>query len=155
MRSQGGAKIQERNAPPDNIIIIVGGFVMREASSSMRKAHARRAGYEEVFDVDGPLKQIKTIKTTPKTFGDKDCEGVLYPHDDALVVTLLVAKYTRCRILIKNGSSIEVLFWDVFLKTDIEQDRLCPTPTLLKVFSRETVQPICAITVPIIAGVGS
>lgn len=63
-----------------------------------------------MFVVNRPSKQTRTMKATSITFGDEDFKGVLYHHDDALVVTLLIANYTTHRILIDNGSSTSVLF---------------------------------------------
>ncbi|KAF3440821.1 hypothetical protein FNV43_RR19107 [Rhamnella rubrinervis] len=44
------------------------------------------------------------------TFTAKDTEGVLYPHDDVLVVTLEVENYVMKRILVDNGSSTDIIF---------------------------------------------
>lgn len=104
---------------------IIGGFVAGRASLSARQAHDRRARYKEVFAVDRHLKQTKTRKTTSISSGNEDCKGVLYPHDDALVMSLLVANYTICAILIDNKSSMDVLFWYIFLEMGIEQEKMC------------------------------
>lgn len=53
------------------------------------------------------------------SFGDEDCQGVLYSHDDALAVTLLIANYTTKRILINNRSSTNILLWTAFTKMGI------------------------------------
>ncbi|KAF5460007.1 hypothetical protein F2P56_019908 [Juglans regia] len=61
------------------------------------------------------------------SFGEKTVKGVLNPHDDVLVVTLLIANYTTKRILIDNGSSIDILFWHAFAKMGISPNRLSPS----------------------------
>ena len=38
------------------------------------------------------------------TFTDEDAERVHHPHDDAIVITLLIVDYTTRRVLVGNGS---------------------------------------------------
>ena len=40
------------------------------------------------------------------SFSEEDARGVVIPHDDALVVTVTVAKHVIHRILVDNGSSV-------------------------------------------------
>jgi hypothetical protein len=50
-------------------------------------------------------KEIVTI-----SFSDEDANGVLMPHDDALVVTMTVANHIIHIILVDNGSSAEIIY---------------------------------------------
>lgn len=59
------------------------------------------------------------MNTPVISFGEGDEEGVLYPHDDTLVVTTLVANFTTRRILIDNNNSANILFWDAFTQMEI------------------------------------
>lgn len=52
-------------------------------------------------------------------FKEGDEEGVLYQHDDALMVTMLVTNFTTRRIFIANDSSANSLFWEVFTQMGI------------------------------------
>lgn len=52
------------------------------------------------------------------SFSEKDCEELLYLHDDVLVVTLLVTNYTTKRSLVDNRSLADILFWDAFAKDE-------------------------------------
>ncbi|KAG6682446.1 hypothetical protein I3842_13G141900 [Carya illinoinensis] len=72
----------------------------------------------------------------------------LYPHEDALVVTLLVANYTTKRILVDNESLTDVLSWDAFTKMGIDPSQLRPSPTLLKGFSSDAIPHVGVITLP-------
>ena len=47
-------------------------------------------------------------------FMDKDARRLHYPHDDAIVITLAIANYTTRRVLIDNGSSVEILYYPAF-----------------------------------------
>ena len=48
------------------------------------------------------------------TFKDKDVERVHHPHDDAIVITLLIVDYTTRRVLVDNGSSVDILYYSAF-----------------------------------------
>ncbi len=60
--------------------------------------------------------------TTPKrlraseaiSFSDEDLKGVEIPHDDAVVVFMVVNKFDVKRVLIDNGSSANVLYFDAY-----------------------------------------
>ena len=41
---------------------------------------------------------------------------VHYPHDDALVVSMIIADYEVGRVLIDGGSFDDALFWDAYEK---------------------------------------
>lgn len=62
------------------------------------------------------------------SLNDDDYRRIVYSHDNALVVTMLVvANYTTKRILIDNGSSTDVLFWDAFAKMEISLRLIVPS----------------------------
>lgn len=47
-------------------------------------------------------------------------KGVMYPHDDALIIYLIITNCTIKWVLVDSGSSVDILFWDVFAKMDID-----------------------------------
>lgn len=113
---------------------IAGGFVGGGATTLRRKAHARQAKYHEVFSADKPSKYPKLEVSPIISFKEEDWEGILYPHDNALVVTLLITNYRTRLILVDNGSSANILFWEAFTKMGINPNRQWPSPTPLKGF---------------------
>ncbi|XP_059315483.1 uncharacterized protein LOC132066119 [Lycium ferocissimum] len=60
------------------------------------------------YDLDDPI-----------SFSDKDMEDIVQPHNDALVIAVLVNKFRIKRVLINPGSSTNIIRWRV-----IEQLRL-------------------------------
>ena len=58
------------------------------------------------------------------TLIEKNAQGTQFPHNDVVVVNLNIANYDVRRILIDNGSSTDILFYDAFLKMGISTDRL-------------------------------
>jgi hypothetical protein len=45
------------------------------------------------------------------------------PHNDALVITIMVANHVIHRILVDNGSSTDILNWPVFKQVGIDRSR--------------------------------
>ena len=56
------------------------------------------------------------------TFTDADAEKVHHPHDDAIVITLLIADYTTRRVLVDNGSSADILYYPAFQQMRLGRD---------------------------------
>ncbi|XP_042954683.1 uncharacterized protein LOC122291102 [Carya illinoinensis] len=146
--------LNRNNAPLEEIGTIVECLIGCGPTSSKRKTHARRARYEKVFVIKRPPKQTKNRKAISISFGDEDCNGVQYPHEVTLVVTLRVANYTTLRILVDNGSSTDVLNWDAFTKLGFDPSQLRPSPTLLKGLSRDAIPHVGTITLPMFIGKG-
>ena len=85
-------------------------------------------------------------------FSDNYYVGILFPPMDALVVTLTVVKHNVHRILVDNGSSIDILYWFAFKKLNMGQEKVVPTSCPLIGFTGEQVQPIRSIELPVMAG---
>ncbi|XP_022865091.1 uncharacterized protein LOC111384972 [Olea europaea var. sylvestris] len=80
------------------INIIIGGIASGEDSNSGRKQYARQ--YALVSGMPhGKLDDI--------TFGIEDLEGISLSHDDALVISAIVANFEVKRILVDNGNAAQ------------------------------------------------
>ena len=64
--------------------------------------------------LSGRLPRAKSIDEQAITFTDEDVERIHHPHDDAIVITLLIADYTTRRVLVDNGSSADILYYQAF-----------------------------------------
>ena len=60
------------------------------------------------------------------SFTDEDAERIHQPHDDAIVITLLIADYTTRRVLVDNGSSDDILYYPAFQQMRLGRDQLRP-----------------------------
>ena len=67
-------------------------------ASSPDKCHAKQ--------IRGEVKDI--------TFSEKDACHVRHPHCDALVITAIIANNKVHRILVDNGSSVDILYFQAF-----------------------------------------
>ena len=53
-------------------------------------------------------------------FTDQDLMGVHLPYEDVLVITLRVANYDIMRVLIDNGSVVNVIFFSILRKMELD-----------------------------------
>ncbi|GFZ14708.1 hypothetical protein Acr_24g0008980 [Actinidia rufa] len=134
-----------------NIQTIHGGFGSGGCSTSSRKRHARsafRSIEEEVYNLSSPCASDQP----PITFSSDDLRGLHLPHDDALVVSAVIANFNVQRILIDSGSSADILFISAFEKMKIGLDKLHPFHTPLIGFGGNTTHPLGWINLPITLG---
>ena len=86
------------------------------------------------------------------TFTDADAERVDHPHEDAIVITLLIADYTTKRVLVDNGSLADILYYPAFQQMRLGRDQLRPINSPLVGFSGMKVQHVGIITLPVVVG---
>ena len=86
------------------------------------------------------------------TFTDEDAGRIHYPHDDAIVITLLIADYTTRRVLVDNGSSADILYYLAFQQMKLGRDQLRLVCSPLVGFRGMIVQPVGTITLPVVVG---
>ncbi|XP_057488761.1 uncharacterized protein LOC130774714 [Actinidia eriantha] len=116
-----------------DIQTIHGGFRSGGCSTSSRKKHARsahRPSEEEVYNLSSSYVGDHTLIT----FNNDDLRGLHLPHDDALVVSAVIANFNIQRILIDNTT-----VWQDFIVVD------CPSPYNAILF-RSTLESVKAIT---------
>ena len=85
----------------------------------------------------------KKLKYTPKpiAFNDDDLEGTIQSHDDALVVTARINGFLVKRVLIDQGSSVEVMYPDLFKGLGLKNEDLTKYDTPLIGFDGRMVIP--------------
>ena len=67
------------------------------------------------MDEEGrPLKKIKMQEQPILGFFEADKEGIIQPHDDALVVTLRIRVSMSKRVMIDQGSGAEIMYPALF-----------------------------------------
>ena len=84
------------------------------------------------------------------SFTDEDVERIHHPHDDAIVITLLIADYTTRRVLVDNGSSADILYYPAFQQMRLGRDQFRPVCSPLIGFGGMKVQPVGTITLPVV-----
>ncbi|GFS37062.1 hypothetical protein Acr_00g0049520 [Actinidia rufa] len=108
----------------------------------------------EVLSVQSLPKKIKTAETEKEcvTFSRADLEKVQHPHSDPLVVQLRIRGYDVKRILVDTGSSVEVMYYDLFKQLKIPQDQLKPARAPLVGFNAQAHWPLGTVSLKTRAG---
>ena len=126
------------------------GFVGGGESSSAKKAHLRSIRSGETLEVQA-VSKFPRLDTTI-TFSNSDKEGCQHPHDDPLVIKVVVANKTIHRVLVDNGSSANIIFASTFNKMSIGREKLEPVNACLCGFSGERVLPLGSIQLVLTLG---
>jgi hypothetical protein len=75
-----------------------------------------------------------------------------HPHDDALVVSMMVSNYTTQRILIDKGYTIDILYMPTFEQMGLPLEKLLAVSSLMVGFVGNKVYPVGTITLLVTAG---
>ena len=129
--------------PLEEISVIFGGFAKGWESSSTRKAHLHSYRSGETLEVQA-VSKLPLLDTTI-TFSNADLEGCKHPHDEPLVIRVVVANKTVHRVLIENGSSADIIFASTFGKMGIGREKLESVNAHLRGFSGEKVLPLGSV----------
>ena len=97
--------------PPIGTINVILAVLGRTGSHPFRVMSVARL---PVKADDRESKRAKGMATPLIGFSDEDKLGTLQPHDDALVVKLRIGGYDVKRVLIDQGSAMEVMYPDLY-----------------------------------------
>ena len=128
--------------------MIVGGGSTGQ-SSKTRKTYLKVLQNIQLY---GRSPKTRNLDEQAITFTDKDAARIHHPHDDAIVISLLIADYSTRRVLIDNGSSADILYYPAFQQMNLRRDQLRLVHSPLVDFGRMKVQPISTITLPMVVG---
>ena len=142
-------KVEESSwLPLGEIRVIIRGGSTSQSSKS-RKTYLKVVQNVQLF---GWSPRLRIIEEQAITFTDKDAERVHHPHDDAIVITLLIADYTTRRVLVDNGSSTEIFYYPTFQQMKLGRDQLRPVNLLLVGFGGMKVQLVGTVTLLVVVG---
>ena len=96
--------------PLGEIRVIIGKTLIGQSSKS------RKTYLKVVQNIQLSRRSLRTRVTDEQaiTFMDKDVERVHHPHDDAIVITLLIVDYMTRRVLVDNESLADILYYPAF-----------------------------------------
>ena len=97
-------------------------------------------------------KRAKGMATPLIGFSNEDKLGTLQPHDDALVITLRIGGYDVKRVLVNQGSAVEVMYLDLYKGLKLKPEDLTAYDSPLVSFEGKTVTPKGLIRLPIQTG---
>jgi len=74
-------------------------------------------------------------------FSKEDARGVKQPHDDPLVIMLMIEGFNTRRILMDNGSSADIIYLSTFQQLKLDPGRLRLFESSFVSFSGDRVYP--------------
>ena len=73
------------------------------------------------------------------TFSEKDARHIHHPHCDTLVIKAMIANNNVHRILVDNGSSVDILYFQGFERMRLKVSDLKPSPNPVYGFTGDSV----------------
>jgi len=132
-------QMKKPSAAEDREIPILGNFnTIAGGFSGGGLTHASRKRY--VRSVMIAAKIERSMKTLDITFSNEDFKGIIPHEDDPVVLSIVMMGRNVHMVLINQGSSIDVMFWETFVGLQIPIDRLQPFNGMLVDFSWEQVE---------------
>ncbi|CAA0833859.1 Unknown protein, partial [Striga hermonthica] len=115
-------------------------------SNNARKVHVRAVKRKrEEVGITGRMPVI--------SFRAEDAEGILLPHNDALVITAEVAGFDVKRVFTDTGSSVDVMFYDCFAQINKHLNlELKPVATALYGFNGGEMMPMGEVSLTVALG---
>ncbi|XP_021822805.1 uncharacterized protein LOC110764199 [Prunus avium] len=147
------APVPNANRQINMISTISGGPTLAGASNRSMKQYVRAAQYPQVLGIESSRHtKMPKVRWEPITFSEEEEEGIIYPHDDPMIIRAEIAKFDVGRILIDTGSSVNVIFADAFKELGIDDSQVNRQLSPLLSFSGDLVQPIGSVSLPISFG---
>ncbi|KAM2724191.1 hypothetical protein EV1_027047 [Malus domestica] len=146
-----------RNQRQVNVIYsISGGTPISESSNRAMKSSERtlRPGHQvfHVEDIRGG--KYQKPNWDPICFYPEEERGIIYPHNDPLIVEAHIANFDVKRILIDTGASVNIMFAEAFKALNVAEHLLDRSISPLISFSGDIVQPLGSIHLPFTIGTG-
>ncbi|KAL5576446.1 hypothetical protein UlMin_018145 [Ulmus minor] len=102
-------------------------------------ATARMDHFPHQINLTRHKEKIPHLSNDPIIFTKDEARSLWHPHMDAIVVTLHIARRKVFRILIDNGSSIDILFKSILNKMNLIGAKIEPTTSSIFGLTRDSV----------------
>ena len=122
------------------------------ATGSSKKVHKTYLRMVQNIQPIGLVPKISWINNPIIEFLEEDARRLHHPHDDAFIISIWVRHYNTHRVLIDNGSLVDILYYLAFQQMRIDTERLIPMNALLVGFGGTMVFPHGAVTLFVTVG---
>ena len=85
-------------------------------------------------------------------FSDEDKIGTIQSHNDTLVITLQIGGYDVKRVMVDQGSAVEIMYLDLYKGLNLKAEDLTPYSSLLVSFEGKIIIPKGQIRLPVQTG---
>ena len=90
-------------------------------------------------DTNQDPKKAKVEWSLVMGFSDEDKIGTIQPHDDALVITLRIGGYDVKRVMVDQGSTVEIMYPDLYKALNLKAEDLMPYSSPLVSFEGKII----------------
>ena len=138
-----------KKTPVGEIRMISRGLVIGGSSKSLKKTYA-----SEVNNIHSWFPSPKTPRSSELNivFSKRDAHRVKQPYDDPLVIMLRIEEFIIHRVLVNNGSSVDIIYLLAFQQMKLSQERLRPFTSPLVSFTGDRIVPKGIIKLIVVAG---
>ncbi|XP_065623142.1 uncharacterized protein LOC136064812 [Quercus suber] len=143
------AKMEESSRPPLGEIRVIIGGTSTGQSSKVKKMYLKAV---QNVQLSGRPLRMKEADEPTISFTDEEAKRIHHPHDNAIVITLLIIDYRTRRVLVDNESSADILYYPAFQQMRLGRDQLRLACSPLIGFGGMKVQPVGTITLPVVVG---
>ncbi|KAM1267659.1 hypothetical protein ACFX2G_000043 [Malus domestica] len=146
-----------RNQRQVNVIYSINGGtpISKSSNKAMKNSkQALRSGHQvfHVEDIRGGKYQKPNWDL--KCFYPKEERGIIYPHNDRLIVEAHIANFEVRRILVDTGASVNTMFAEAFRALNVTEHLLDHSISSLIGFAGDIVQPLGSIHLSFTIGTG-
>ncbi|KAM2040082.1 hypothetical protein ACFX16_034060 [Malus domestica] len=134
-----------RNQRQVNVIYsISGGTPISKSSNRAMKNSERalRSGHQVFHVEDTRGGKYKKLNWDAICFYHEEETGIIYPHNDPLIVEAHIANFEVRRILVDTGPSVNIMFPEAFTALNVAEHLLNRSISPLISFSGDIVQPL-------------
>ncbi|KAK4388269.1 hypothetical protein Sango_2433500 [Sesamum angolense] len=137
-------KGERENAPVKGVINTIAGGPLGGDSKRTRKQ------YERSMREDRRKELVMNVEAEEEIiFGPKDLNSEVGLLNDPMLIKMYIANFSVHKVLVDNGSSVDIIFWDVLRRMDLKNTNLDPVQTPLVGFGGSEVTSLGFIDLPV------
>ncbi|XP_028096873.1 uncharacterized protein LOC114296745 [Camellia sinensis] len=153
----GNPPPETNNKHPARLIInVIHGTAAQEPEEALKEEITKAVQIQQVMSVEPALKKVRTVPKSPLctvSFIRMDLEGIQHPHTDALNINVGIGKrFDLKRVLVDQGSTTNILYYDLFRKFGLSEQHLTPATAPLVGFNSQPEWPLGRIVFSVVAG---
>ncbi|XP_074356058.1 uncharacterized protein LOC141695733 [Apium graveolens] len=137
---------------------IFGGHPFISDSNRALERNAREARHPPLTNIhsleDRPPKIFKG-ESADITFRERESRWIYHPHNDALVITMMIGAMNVHRVFLDNGSSGNILYYSTYKKLGFPDSDMYFEDTYIYGFTGEAVRVMGSVRLPVTLGEGA
>ncbi|XP_075640638.1 uncharacterized protein LOC142612425 [Castanea sativa] len=121
--SHAGSGVQE-NTSARSPLGTIGVILVAPRKTASQPSRVMSVAWPSTGDLPLNSKRVRSRGRLALNFSNEDKIGTLQPHDDALVATLRIEGYDIKRVLVDQGSSVKIMYPDLYKRLKLRPEDL-------------------------------